>query len=89
MLSGSKVSFSTKSQQEVHQVTQKAVDELFGDLKEHEEELLLHANTRQGLPTPVAELSGLIAGAYAILVNLPVGSCTCECLFSALRHLKV
>ena len=32
-------------------VSQEAVDELFGDLKQHEEELLLYANTRQGLPT--------------------------------------
>ena len=27
------------------------VDELFGELKEHEKELLLYANRRQGLPT--------------------------------------
>ena len=32
-------------------VSRKAVDELFGDLKEHEEEILLYANRRQGLPT--------------------------------------
>lgn len=32
-------------------ISQKEVDELFSDLKEHEEELLMYANRRQGLPT--------------------------------------
>ena len=32
-------------------VSRKHIDELFGDVKEHEEDLLLYANRRQGLPT--------------------------------------
>ena len=43
--------FLNNSHKRRSKVSPKAVDELFDDLREHEKDLLLHSNTRHGLPT--------------------------------------